>query len=150
MKTQLAKAASGPRNGELLVSVTSSSASNKLGGFTMKTIPRSVKKMVKILKRPHFSPRKILLKIATKTGVEKIITVLKERKLQKSLFVSNCLQQTCRPTACFEKHRRKISNQVIQQCNEEPKVSFSLLEKRFHFGKQRKRLRAAKLREICN
>lgn len=73
-----AKAAIGPNKLDFFDSESSSESSeNNDGGLTMKIIPSNVKHIVKILKRPHRSPKNILLNIATKTGVEKMMTVLK-------------------------------------------------------------------------
>ena len=70
-------AANGPKNdvvvGTSPFSMTSSPNIN--GGLTMHVTPISDKMIVKILNNPHGSPRKIFENIATKTGVEKMITL---------------------------------------------------------------------------
>lgn len=70
------------------------------GGLTMKIIPNSVRPIVNILNKPHGSPKKIRENIATKTGVEKIITELKKRikmKFNHRFIIS----LTCHQAAYF-------------------------------------------------
>lgn len=90
VKTALAIAAKGPQMWfDPSLSLGTSPAPKIDGGFTIKTIPNNVMMIVKMLKSPQGSPRKIREKIATKTGVEKIMTELKLREK----LLRNCRKQ---------------------------------------------------------
>lgn len=124
-------------------------SSNNEGGLTMKIMPSKVRQIVKILKSPHRSPRKILLNIATNTGVEKIMTVLKLKNFNRGKKEGRRLLHTYRQVACFEKRKMKISTLEIQQYISAEETFVFLRGKHFRFCRLHTIWREAKLLKIC-